>query len=147
MARLRFWWKTGDTVTYEATDATGAIVRTAAGTSLPEAGSTGYYTVEDANVVTGDVAIVSDSSGIVGGGEENPPVILSSDGLDSISITEPSSVAGNFREMMVQVWRRLFGKSTLSPTQLLCYKADGATVATTQTVSETTTLQTQGEAS
>ncbi len=146
MARLRFVWKTGETLTYEALQA-GGTVRTAAGTSLPEISSTGYYTVVDANVVTGDTAIVSDSSGVVGGGEENPPVIISSDGLDSISTTEPSSVAANFREMMVQVWRRLFGKTTLSATQLTGYRSDESTIATTQEVSETSVLQTQGEAS
>ena len=146
MARIRFWWKSGEDVTYEALQADGTV-RTTAGTSLPEVVGTGYYTVVDSSVVTGDVAIASSGSNVIGGGHENPPVIISPDGLDIISITEPSSVAGNFREMMVQVWRRLFGKSTLSPTQLKCYKEDGTTVATTQTVSETTTLQTQGESS
>jgi len=72
---------------------------------------------------------------------------LASDGLDSIATTEPSGKASNFREMIVQVWRRLFGKTELTATQLRSYKADGETVATTQIISETSTKQTQGEAS
>jgi len=72
---------------------------------------------------------------------------LASDGLDSIAITEPSGVASNFREMVVQLWRRFFGKSTLSKTEIKNYKADGITVTTTQDVTETPTIQTQGEAS
>ena len=72
---------------------------------------------------------------------------LASDGLDSVSTTEPDGVASNFREIVVQLWRRFFGKSTLSGSQLLTYKSDGTTVATTQTVSETSTVQSSGEAS
>ena len=146
MARIRFWWKSGEDVTYEALQADGTV-RTTAGTSLPEVVGTGYYTVVDSSVVTGDVAIASSGSNVIGGGHENPSVIVSLDGLDAVSITEPDSVAGNFREMMVQVWRRLFGKTTLSSTQLIGYRSDETTVATTQDVSETSTLQTQGEAS
>lgn len=70
---------------------------------------------------------------------------LASDGLDSISTTEPTGKASTFREMVIQIWRRLFGKTTLTSSQLTTYKTDGTTVATTQTVSETSTLQTQGE--
>lgn len=145
-ARIKFWWKTGETLTYEALQAAGTV-RTAAGTSLPEIGSTGYYTVVDSNILTGDSVVVNDGTRNVGGGENNPPVILSSDGLDSVSITEPSGVASNFREMIVQLWRRLFGKTTFSRTQILHYKADETTVATTQVISETSRLATQGEAS
>jgi hypothetical protein len=145
MARLRFWWRSGETLTYEALQADGTV-RTAAGTSIPEINSTGYYTVLDASVVTGDNALINDGNGIIGGGQENPPVILSSDGLDGISTTEPSGLASNFREQMVQLYRRFFGKTELTNTTIKTYKEDGTTVSTTQVISETSLLQVQGEA-
>lgn len=72
---------------------------------------------------------------------------LASDGLDSISTTAPSGVASNFREMMVQVWRRFFRKTTKTSTQVKTYADDGTTVVTTQTVSDDGSTQTQGAAS
>ena len=143
---ITFGYKSGETLTYGAYKTNGTV-RTAAATSLPEIGTTGYYTVTDANIQTGDIVIVDDGTNKVGWGEYHPKSILSSDGLDSVSIAEPSGVATNFREIVVQLWRRFFGKTTFDSTQLLNYKADGTTVATTQLVSETTTIQTQGEAS
>ena len=146
MARIKFVWKTGETLTYEATKPDGTV-RTSAGTSLPEIGSTGYYTAVDSSLQSGDMIMVSDGTRIVGGGENNPPVIVSADGLDLVSIEEPSGVASNFREMVVQLWRRFFGKTTISSDYILHYKSDGSTVATTQEIEETDILQTQGEAS
>ena len=73
-------------------------------------------------------------------------VKLASDGLDSIAITQPAGVASNFREMMVQVWRRLFKKATASATELKVYK-DNDSVATTQTISEAAGTRTVGNAS
>jgi hypothetical protein len=72
---------------------------------------------------------------------------LASDGLDSVSTTAPAGVASNFREMVVQTWRRWFKKSTLTATQLKTLADDGTTVVTTQTVSDDLTTQTQGAAS
>jgi len=74
---------------------------------------------------------------------------LASDGLDSISTTAPTGVASNFREMLVQTWRRWFGKSILDADAgtLKTYAADGTTVVTTQTVAEDSTTQTIGNAS
>ncbi len=73
MARLKFGWKPGETLTYEALEEDGSV-RTAAGTSIPEIGATGYYTVIDANVVVGDVAVINDGTRNVGFGEESPSV-------------------------------------------------------------------------
>ncbi len=143
---ITFGWRSGSTLTYGIYQPDGTI-RTAAGTSLPEIGSTGYYVASDANIQTGDFVIVSTSTAVVGQGQYNPAGILSSDGLDTVSTTEPNGLASNFREMIVQLYRRFFGKTEFSTTQLKTYKADGATVSTTQTVSETSLLQTQGEAS
>lgn len=69
---------------------------------------------------------------------------LSPAGLDAISTAAPAGVATNFREMLVQLWRRFFRKSTLTGTQLKTYADDGATVLTTQPVSDDGTTQTQG---
>lgn len=72
---------------------------------------------------------------------------LASDGLDSISTTAPTGVAANFREMVVQTWRRFFKKSTLTATQLKTFGDNGTTVLTTQAVSDDGTTQTQGASS
>jgi len=72
---------------------------------------------------------------------------LASDGLDLISTTAPTGVASNFREMLVQVWRRFFKKADKTATQIRTYADDGIAVATTQTISETETTETQGAAS
>ncbi len=74
-------------------------------------------------------------------------VKLAATGLDSITATDPAAVATTFPQMVVQLWRRFFKKTTLTSTQLLTYKDDNTTTETTQVVSDTGTLQTQGPAS
>jgi hypothetical protein len=61
---------------------------------------------------------------------------LAADGLDVISTAPPMAVAGTFREMVIQVWRRFFKKCKLSATDLKTYRDDGTTVATTQSVTD-----------
>jgi hypothetical protein len=61
---------------------------------------------------------------------------LASDGLDSISTTAPAGVAANFREIMVQVWRRFLKPASRTPTQLKTFADNGTTVLTTQTISD-----------
>ena len=73
-------------------------------------------------------------------------VKLASDGLDSVATTEPAGVASNFREMMVQTWRRFFKKTTASSSQLKTYK-DDTSVGTTQTVSFDGSTKEVGDAS
>ncbi len=70
---------------------------------------------------------------------------LASDGLDSISTTEPAGVASNYREMVVQTWRRWFKKTTLTSTQLKTHKDDDS-VATTQSATDASGTQTLGVA-
>lgn len=70
---------------------------------------------------------------------------LASDGLDSVSITAPSGVASNFREMVVQLWRRFFKKATMTSASLVTYADDGTTTVTAQELSDDGTTQTQGE--
>lgn len=89
------------------------------------------------------------SSGAVTVGTNNDKTgyKLASDGLDTISTTAPSGVASNFREMMVQVWRRFFKKVDMTTTQTKTYADNGSTVLTTQTNSDDGTTQTIGNAS
>lgn len=145
---ITFGWKTGKNLEFGVYTAAGA--ERESGTTMTETpASSGFYLGTPTAISTGNFVIVSDSdaSKVIGQGEYNPPVILSSDGLDTVSVTEPSGLAANLREMIVQLHRRFFGKTTFSQTQILHYKEDGETVATTQTVSETSSLATQGEAS
>jgi len=72
---------------------------------------------------------------------------LSPDGLDGITVTEPTTVATTFAGMMVQLWRRFFKKATQTATELKTYKNNGTDVVTTQTLSDDDTTQTQGAAS
>lgn len=90
----------------------------------------------DSSWITATSVTVSDKTGFK----------LASDGLDTISTTQPAGVASNFREMIVQLWRRFFKKSTLTATELKTYK-DDASVGTTQVVSDDGTTQTQNNAS
>lgn len=72
---------------------------------------------------------------------------LASTGLDSIPATAPGGVATTFPQMIVQTWRRLFKKSTLSATTLTTYADDGTTPETEQTVSDVAGTETVGDAS
>lgn len=72
---------------------------------------------------------------------------LGSDALDGISTGAPTGVASNFREMLVQVWRRFFKKATKSSTQIKTYADNGSTVVTTQTISSSGSDEEQGAAS
>lgn len=72
-------------------------------------------------------------------------VQLASDGLDSVSTAEPAGVASDFREMMVQVWRRFFKQRTTTKSIFKTYKDDDS-VATTQSVSFDGVTKTMGDA-
>ncbi len=73
-------------------------------------------------------------------------VVLDATGLDAIPTTAPAGVAASFREMVVQLWRRAFKKSTLTTSQLKTYADDGTTVITTQAVTDDSTTQTMNGA-
>jgi hypothetical protein len=72
---------------------------------------------------------------------------LAATGLDAITATAPGGVASTFPQMVVQLWRRFFKKSTMTSSALVTYADDGSTAETTQTVSDDGTTQTQGAAS
>lgn len=80
--------------------------------------------------ITGD--ITGNLSGSVGSVTTKTGFKLASDGLDSISTTAPAGVASNFREMVVQTWRRFFKRTTKSATELKTYADNGTSVLTTQ---------------
>lgn len=71
---------------------------------------------------------------------------IASDGLDSVSTTEPAGVASNFREMMIQVWRRFYKKTTATKSAVKSYKDDNS-IAATQTATFDGTTKTVGNAS
>jgi len=70
---ITFGWATGETLTYGAYQPDGTV-RTAAATSLPEQGATGYYHATDANIQAGDVVIVHNGTTNVGWGQYQPEV-------------------------------------------------------------------------
>jgi hypothetical protein len=74
---------------------------------------------------------------------------LASTGLDAVAITAPVGVASTFREMVVQVWRNLFKKSTFVPGTGVkkTYDDAGTGTLTTQTYTDDGTTQTKGAAS
>jgi hypothetical protein len=71
---------------------------------------------------------------------------LASDGLDSVSITEPVGVADNFRKMLVQLWQRFFIKATNDGSSVKTFKRNG-TLNTTQTYTDAGGVETIGDAS
>jgi len=71
---------------------------------------------------------------------------LASTGLDAIAVTAPTGVATTFPGMVVQLFRRFFGKTTMTAFELKTYDATGAVVVTTQPVADNGVTQTQGEA-
>lgn len=87
------------------------------------------------------------SSGHVDSGTYGAKVVektgfkLASDGLDTISTASPSGVATNFREMIIQLWRRWFKKVDMTSSQLRTYADNNTTVITTQSVSDNGTTQ------
>ena len=144
----------GKTVTADVFQPTGAVREAAI--ALTENGTGGLYLGDCATITPGDL-IVGYDDGVYVGGEEYSVVAanytadkagfkLASDGLDSVSTAEPAGVASNFREMLVQVWRRFFKKTTATKSQLKTYTDAGA-ANTTQTVTHDGTTKTVGNAS
>lgn len=112
-------------------DAMGAVASVTGDVGGNVVGSVGSVT----NPVT--AGTVSDKTGYA----------LAATGLDAIPITAPAGVASTFREIVVQGWRRMFKKATMTATQMVTYADDGTTPLTTQAVSDDGETQTQGAAS
>ena len=60
-------FRSGATLTYEVLQTNGTV-RTAAGTSLPEVNSTGYYTADNSDVAIGDIIVIKEGANVVAGG-------------------------------------------------------------------------------
>lgn len=129
------------------TDLSGAQVPSSAGAALKAAYSNLDATISSRSTYAGGAVASVTAAVTVGTNNDKTGYKLASDGLDSISTTAPSGVASNFREMMVQVWRRFFRKTTKTSSQIKTYADDGTTVTTTQAISNDGTTQTQGAAS
>lgn len=97
---------------------------------------TGYTasTIQDKTGYT--VSTVSDKTGYS----------LSSTGLDSIATTASTGAAATFPAMLIQLWRRFFKKATVTATQLQTFADNNTTVLTTQSLADTGTVQTLGDA-
>lgn len=83
----------GLTLTYGAYQPDGTV-RTAAGTSLTEVGSTGLYLATDGNVVAGDIVVVKSGSDVIGSDEYQPEAKALSD-YDPPTKTEMDTMETN----------------------------------------------------
>jgi hypothetical protein len=99
-------------------------------------------TIED----TTDAQVLEEKV-FVGTNDDKTAYKLAADGLDTITATAPTGVATNFREMMVQIWRRFFKKAVRNATAIETYADDGTTVLTEQPISDAEGVETQGAAS
>ncbi len=136
------------------TDADGAV-------SVGAATTAGKLAIGDGVLVTPSQKIATNSSnqvvassvqGNVTGsvGSVTAGVNLASTGLDSISMTAPSGVPTNFRQMLIMLYRRFFKKTIMTKSgnagTIVTYADDGTTAITTQTIANTSTTQSQGPA-
>jgi hypothetical protein len=109
------------------------------------AGAAGYVGTDQAAIANPTTAVVL-SGTTVGTVTDKTGYKLASDGLDSIATTAPIGAASNFREMLVQVWRRFFRRATRTTTEIKTFADNGTTVVTTQTISNDGVTETQGTA-
>lgn len=138
-----------------------ALYAASANTFTGAAGSskvTGVVLVDTLTTYTGNTpqtgdayAYLGTNMGATGGNLSSIPKTgykLASDGLDSVATTAPTGVASNFREMLVQVWRRFFKKTVYdsSGQTIKTYADNGTDVTTTQTATSSAGVETQGPA-
>jgi len=71
---------------------------------------------------------------------------LASDGLDSISTTEPDGLPDNFRERLLWLYRRLFKKTVRTATKINHYDDAGTSILLEQDISDSAGTETMGEA-
>jgi len=111
--------------------------------------NTVFKVLEDAASRIESILADTGTDGVVVASGSKTGYALSSTGLDSIATTAPTGVASNFREMIVQTWRRFFKKAVhdTAAETLKTYADDGTTLITTQTLGVSGDTETQGAAS
>jgi hypothetical protein len=72
---------------------------------------------------------------------------LSSDGLDSVSTTDPTGFPTTFTQKVIALFNRMFSKSELTALTFTTYKANGTTPMMIQSVSDDETTQTVNKGS
>jgi hypothetical protein len=95
-SKVQIGFTSGVTLTYGAYTPSGSV-RTAAGATLPEIGSTGYYTTIDASVIAGDAIVVKEGSQVVGYGIYQPEATVANvditDGvIDRVSLVDTTTI-------------------------------------------------------
>jgi len=113
--------------------------------ALSDTDHTGLYLGDCATIEPKDEIIFFYDGVYLAGATYKPETVLASDAFDNIAITEPAGLATDFREMVVQLWRRFFKKSTATSGKLKTYKDDGS-AGTEQAVSFDGTTKTVGNA-
>jgi len=92
---IQFGYRSGAILTYGAYQPDGTV-RTAAATSLPPIGTTGYYTATDGSVVAGDAIIVKEATNVVGYGVYQPDAtVVNISEIQSGLATEAKQDAGD----------------------------------------------------
>ena len=132
--RIKFGHISGKTLTYGVQDEAGAVV-VAEGQSLPEIGSTGYYTVVDANIATGDVVPVKEGAIVRGFGvaDENIAIetTIASKTSDSVFVLtdrpNSSPADDNFYRFMAITVMDITGRVTATR-RIISYVASTRTV-------------------
>ena len=119
------------------------------GTTLPASLAAHDAKLDTVDGIVDTILVDTGTAGVVVAAASKTGYALASTGLDAVAVTAPSGVATTFTEMVVQLWRHLFKKTTFDSSSglLKTYADDGTTVVTTQTCTEVTTVETKGAAS
>lgn len=106
-----------------------------------------YFTVNSGSTYSAAVAgsVVKEIASNAGSGG----VVLASNGLDSVSTTQPTGVPGNFREQVNWLYMWFANKNVVDPVggTSKVFAADNTTVVTTQTLTISGGAQTRGKVS
>lgn len=138
--------KTDNLPASPASEATVSAIDTKLGTP---AGASVSADIAAAKADTAAILLDTGTDGVVVASDSKTGYALSATGLDALSIAGPSGPATTFRQMVVQLWKRFFGKVEYDKENGTIKTYEDATVITTQTATteEGTGNQSQGAAS